>query len=31
MMNIVVLMFSATDVKTPYDQGENRTVIGFSR
>ena len=27
MMNDVVLMFSATDEKTPYEQGENRTVI----
>ena len=31
MMNDVVLMFSATDEKTPYEQGENRTVIRFSR
>ena len=25
-MNNVVLMFSPTDEKTPYDHGENRTV-----
>ena len=25
----VVLMFSPTDEKTPYEQGENRTVIQF--
>ena len=31
MMNNVVLMFSPTDEKTPYEQGENRTVIRFSR
>ena len=31
MMNNVVLMFSQTDEKTPYKQGENRTVIRFSR
>ena len=31
MMNNVVLMFSPTDEKTPYEQGENRTVILFSR
>ena len=30
MMNNVVLMFSPTDEKTPYEQGENRTVIRFS-
>ena len=30
-MNNVVLMFSPTDEKTPYEQGENRTVILFSR
>ena len=30
MMNNVVLMFSPTDEKTPYEQGENRTVILFS-
>ena len=29
MMNNVVLMFSPTDEKTPYEQGENRTVIRF--
>ena len=27
MMNNVMLMFSPTDEKTPYGQGENRTVI----
>ena len=26
MMNNFVLMFSPTDEKTPYEQGENRTV-----
>ena len=31
MINNVVLMFSPTDEKTPYEQGENRTVILFSR
>ena len=31
MMNNVVLMFSPTDEKTPYEQGENRTVIRLSR
>ena len=31
MINNVVLMFSLTDEKTPYEQGENRTVILFSR
>ena len=31
MMNNVVLMFSPTDEKTPYEQGENRTVILFSQ
>ena len=31
MMNNVVLMFSPTDEKTHYEQGENRTVIRFSR
>ena len=31
MMNNVVLMFSPTDEKTPYEQGEKRTVIRFSR
>ena len=31
MMNNVVLMFSPTDEKTPYEQGENCTVIRFSR
>ena len=30
MMNNVVLMFSPTDKKTPYEHGENRTVIRFS-
>ena len=30
MINNVVLMFSPTDEKTPYEQGENRTVIRFS-
>ena len=29
MMNNVVLMFSPTDEKTPYEKGENRTVIRF--
>ena len=28
-MNNVVLMFPTTDEKTPYEQGENRTVILF--
>ena len=27
----VPLMFSPTDEKTPYEKGENRTVILFSR
>ena len=31
MMNNVVLMFSPTDERTPYEQGENRMVIRFSR
>ena len=31
MMNNFVLMFSPTDEKTPYEQGENRMVIWFSR
>ena len=31
MINNVVLMFSSTDEKIPYEQGENRTVILFSR
>ena len=33
MMNNVVLMFSPTDEKTRYEQGENRTytVIPFGR
>ena len=31
MMNNVVLMFSPSDEKTPYEQGENRTVIRFSQ
>ena len=31
MMNNVVFMFSPTDEKTPYEQGENRTVVRFSR
>ena len=31
MMNNVVLMFSPTDEKTPYEQGENRAVERFSR
>ena len=31
MMRNVVLMFSPTDEKTPYEHGENRTVIRFSR
>ena len=32
MMNNVVLMFSPTDGETPYEQGENRSVIQrFSR
>ena len=30
-MNDVALMFSPTDEKTPYEQGENSTVILFSR
>ena len=30
-MNNVVLMFSQTDEKTPYEQGEYRTVIRFNR
>ena len=29
MLSNVVLMFSPTDEKTPYEQGENRTVIRF--
>ena len=29
-MNNVVLMFSLTDEKTPYEQAENRMVIRFS-
>ena len=31
MVNNVVLMYSPTDEKTPYEQGEKRTVIRFSR
>ena len=31
MMNNLVLMFSPTDEKTPYEQGEKRTVIRFGR
>ena len=31
MTNNVVLMFSPTDEKTPYEQGEYRRVILFSR
>ena len=31
MMNNVVLMFSPSDEKTPYEQEENRTVIRFSQ
>ena len=31
MMNNVVLMFSQTDERTPYEQGEYRTVIRFNR
>ena len=31
MMDNVVLMISATGEKTPYEQGENPTVIRFSR
>ena len=31
MMKNVVLMFSPSDEKTPYEQGENRTVIRFSQ
>ena len=31
MINNVVLRFSPTNEKTPYEQGENRTVILFSR
>ena len=30
-MNNVVVIFSPIDEKTPYEQGENRTVIRFSR
>ena len=30
-MNNVVLMFSPTDEKTPYEQGEYRTVLRFSQ
>ena len=30
-MNNVVLMFSPTDEKAPYEQGENRKVIRFSQ
>ena len=30
-MNNVVLMFSPTDGKTPYEQGEYRTVVRLSR
>ena len=30
-MNSVVLMFFPTDEKTPYEQGEYRTVILSSR
>ena len=30
MMNRVVLMFSPIDEKTPYEQGNNRTVILFT-
>ena len=31
MMNNVVLMFSLTDEKTPYEQGKNCVVIRFSQ
>ena len=31
MMNNVVLMFSPTVEKTPYEQGENRMVIQLNR
>ena len=31
MINDVVLMFSLTDEKTPYEQGENRMVMLFIR
>ena len=31
MINNIVLMFSPTDEKTPYEKGENITVIVFSR
>ena len=31
MVNNFVLMFSPTDEKTPFEQGEYRTVISFSR
>ena len=31
MMNKVVLIFSPSDEKTPYEQGENRTVVPFSQ
>ena len=30
-LNNVVLMFPLTAEKTPYEQGENRTVTRFSR
>ena len=30
-MNNVVLMFSPTDEKAPYEQRENRKVIRFSQ
>ena len=30
-MNNVVSVFSPTDEKTAYEQGENRTIIRFSR
>ena len=30
MMNNVVLMFSQTGERTPYEQGEYRTVLGLN-
>ena len=30
-LNVTVLMFSPTDEKTPYGQGQFRTVVQFSR
>ena len=31
MINNILLMVFPTDEKTPYEKGENRTVILFSR